>query len=194
MCQGTSPVKPRAAVRTSAPESSPISTCQAHLPFRKMFWQFPVCSETVPTVSLCPTQDPADSPGKSPQNASSHSAPLLSTGGSELSEAIGPPCLSSEFISTLPPVLSLYPSIPSLPIKVSSCLLNSLYHLLLWPHLATYPCVYYLRWNSSGYIPGFTLNCLIFRMVSVGVGFGFGFFCFCFFLNSLLLWPGLHFH
>jgi len=82
-------------------------------------------------------------------------------------------------ISALPPVLSLYPSILSLPIKVSSCLLNSLYHLLLWPHLATYPCVYYLRWNSSGYIPGFTLNCLIFRTVSVGLGLGFvllGFF------------------
>lgn len=83
------------------------------------------------TVRLCPAQDAADSPGKSPQNANSHSAPPLSTGGSELSEAIGPPCLSSEFISALPPVLSLYPSIPSLPIKVSSCLLNSLYHLLL---------------------------------------------------------------
>lgn len=143
--------------------SIPASVCRARPP-SKPSWPFPfVPHRVLPTA-------PWVSPNKS------CSAPLPSSRGLEHWGAIGPLCLSSGFISALPLVLSLYPSIPSLPIKVSSCLLNSLYHLLLWPHLATYPCVYYLRWNSSGYIPGFTLNCLIFRMVSVGLGCGFGFF------------------
>lgn len=56
--QGISLVKPRAALMTSASESTPTSVCQAHLPF-KLFWQFPfILHRTLLTALVSLPQTP----------------------------------------------------------------------------------------------------------------------------------------